>query len=1121
MSNPDPGVKGATPPEHYGYRLLRFEFTNWGTFNRGQQVEVLKVGGRNALITGSNGAGKSTLVDGLQALLVPPANRTYNKAGGAKRHERSDRSYIEGWFGQGLESAEAPRRLRVKGEKTLLLAVFGNAVTGDTVSLGGIFWMDDGEPQRLYLARRGEASIATDFANLPAGRDLKKKLRERDFEPSSEHSEFATRFRALLRIPHEAALKLLAQAVSMKDPQDINTFVRRHMLEPHDMRPAIDNLRQHFDDLVKCREKIEEAEKRRALLEPIEAAAMQLESLRQDSASAAEAAKAVRPFVAQVLIRWARAESEQVATALNGARAAQKEEEENVGRLRQHERSLDLALQANSAHGHLQRLEREIGDLEKTRQERRQSFEFVQRTLEQAGEHFTLGTTATFDAGMARWRSRLTTLAGEIEDLRNRKAEQEAAIRTLREQNTRDQADLELIKQQASNIPADLLRLRRELAGAADLTEDRLPFAGELIEVKTEEAAWRGAIERLMRPFALSLLVPDVETIYPKVVAYIRRSHLNQRLVFYKVHLLTGVRFDLGSAEARRVWGKLRLKDDHPMQTWLARELRNLYDHVCCDAQEEFERTPRALTKEGLVSHSEQRREKNDRSRIGEVREYVLGWSNRDKVAALAKAIGQRTTEIERLEKAAVSAKDTVAKRQPIERALDIVVTTATFEKIDYETSAQRIVELKKQQKKLLEEDKAYAALKVQHEKAKADLAVAETEEKKKAAAVTRLSVRAEALASLQRQKSELVTDEGVELAARHASTLQHLLGGVEINADTFDTELARIDVAARGAATRKANAVAGCETQIVGLMGEYQRQAYDPGLTVALAALPDFRERLTRLVKDDLPTHKRRFNELMEKKVVYDAGKFASELGDQARLIEERLAELNAALREVPYTAESYVQLRHTATTNVDIVEFKRRLRAATQHAANWTEAQRVEAFDRIRALLADFDARPEWRAHVTDTRNWWEFSAIELAQADDAELRPYWDSAGLSAGQKAKLAYTFLVAGLVLQYGLSREKPESRTFRFVMVDEVFKGVDKDNALYAMRLFRNFGLQLLLVNPWNDEIKMIEREDFVASYHLITNRDQCDSRLCSISRADLLDRLEKLRAESADADAS
>ena len=36
-----------------------------------------------------------------------------------------------------------------------------------------------------------------------------------------------------------------------------------------------------------------------------------------------------------------------------------------------------------------------------------------------------------------------------------------------------------------------------------------LPFAGELIAVADDSREWEGAAERLLRGFALSLLVPD------------------------------------------------------------------------------------------------------------------------------------------------------------------------------------------------------------------------------------------------------------------------------------------------------------------------------------------------------------------------------------------------------------------------------------------------------------------------------------------------------------------------------------------------------------------------------------------------------------------------------------
>ena len=76
------------------------------------------------------------------------------------------------------------------------------------------------------------------------------------------------------------------------------------------------------------------------------------------------------------------------------------------------------------------------------------------------------------------------------------------------------------------------------------------------------------------------------------------------------------------------------------------------------------------------------------------------------------------------------------------------------------------------------------------------------------------------------------------------------------------------------------------------------------------------------------------------------------------------------------------------------------------------------------------------------------------------------YQDSSGQSGGEKAKLAFTILVAAIAYQYDLD---PSGRTpgrFHFVVVDEMFSKVDDQHAEYALELFRQFGLQLLIVAP-------------------------------------------------------
>lgn len=68
-----------------GFRLMRLEVLNWGTFDK--KVWTLALDGKNGLLTGDIGSGKSTLVDAITTLLVPAQRIAYNKAAGADARE--------------------------------------------------------------------------------------------------------------------------------------------------------------------------------------------------------------------------------------------------------------------------------------------------------------------------------------------------------------------------------------------------------------------------------------------------------------------------------------------------------------------------------------------------------------------------------------------------------------------------------------------------------------------------------------------------------------------------------------------------------------------------------------------------------------------------------------------------------------------------------------------------------------------------------------------------------------------------------------------------------------------------------------------------------------------------
>ncbi|MDZ7939082.1 MAG: hypothetical protein U5M53_12710 [Rhodoferax sp.] len=77
-----------------------------------------------------------------------------------------------------------------------------------------------------------------------------------------------------------------------------------------------------------------------------------------------------------------------------------------------------------------------------------------------------------------------------------------------------------------SNIDARQIGIRMALCQALGVPEDRMPFAGELIEVRDSERDWEGAIERLMHNFGLSLLVP--EALYARVAERVDETPLHE-----------------------------------------------------------------------------------------------------------------------------------------------------------------------------------------------------------------------------------------------------------------------------------------------------------------------------------------------------------------------------------------------------------------------------------------------------------------------------------------------------------------------------------------------------------------------------------------------------------------
>ena len=195
-----------------GFRLMRLETLNWGTFNG--QVWVLDLNGRNILLTGDIGSGKSTLVDAITTLLVPAHRIAFNKAAGAESKERSLRSYVQGYYkSERNEETGISRPVSLRDEKSLsvLLGVFYNAGYDQFVTLAQVFWLKEGQgqPARFFVGAEKPLTIAGDFTEF--GGDLsalKRRLRGIGAEIEDTFPKYGSWYRRRFGIENEQAMEL-------------------------------------------------------------------------------------------------------------------------------------------------------------------------------------------------------------------------------------------------------------------------------------------------------------------------------------------------------------------------------------------------------------------------------------------------------------------------------------------------------------------------------------------------------------------------------------------------------------------------------------------------------------------------------------------------------------------------------------------------------------------------------------------------------------------------------------------------------------------------------------------------------------------------------------------------
>lgn len=1054
-------------PRAQQFRMRRLQVHNWGTFSGLTDVPVAEQG---FLFVGRSGSGKSTLLDAMSALLVPPSIVDFNAA--AREAERSGRdrslvSYVRGaWADQhDSESGEIATQYLRKGATWSALVLEYRSGEGRVVSLVRLFWIAGNgaaaaDVRRHYMVAERAFDIATELDGFDL--DLRKlKQRLDDVHHFDSFAGYAERFRHLLGIGNEMALKLLHKTQSAKNLGDLNAFLRGFMLDEPGTFDAAERLVADFAELDGAHQAVVTARRQVETLQPARGHHAELMELRRQRGELDELRLGLDACRERCRLELIDARLRELDVHDRGLAG---EEGQRRAALDNHQQHLaDLERQRREQGGErIDELEREQARVEVERDRRikkRTQAEQACRLLEQPLAGNAHGFAEQAAAARALLEDGQRAAAGLDEAI----SERIVGRRDDDKRFAEVRAEVEALKRNPSSIPAPLQALRARLSAEAGVPEAALPFVGELIQVRDDEAPWRGAIERVLHGFAQSLLVDERH--HAEVAEWVNRSHLGMRLVYYRVrrndHALAA-----REAAPKSLPHKLELRE-HPFAGWLRIELGRRFDYECVADARALRNAERGLTREGQVKHPGERYEKDDRHAVGDRRRWLLGFDNRDKLALYereAQELAQRIAASE----AEVAALRARRQRHDHHRLAANTLANLAWDEIDVAAPLQRLDDIAAALRQLREGDAGLRALGAAIERARAGAKQAERtyedlRQERGILARDRERLEKQRLGCADAGERLLTPLQQQGLAQRLDALGPLTLDNLPDHFRLLERELEE----QRSASQQEHHRLEGL---LLECFKRYCRHwPEDSGdLSATLEGADDFLARLQRLERDGLPQHEARFFELLQSQSKNNLLALQRLTAEARKSIAQRLEEVNASLEQVPFNRGTVLTIELSDRRLPEVLEFHQQLREVLGH--HQTEDRRIaEAqFALLRALVQRLGSQEgedrRWREQVLDVRLHVEFVGVELDAATRQQVEIYRSGAGKSGGQRQKLATTCLAAAL--RYQLGGQDGELPRYCAVVLDEAFDKADNEFTALAMNIFDNFGFQMVVATP-------------------------------------------------------
>tara|TARA_B110001469_G_C9648769_1_gene329858 strand:+ start:9180 stop:12614 length:3435 start_codon:yes stop_codon:yes gene_type:complete len=1116
-SQPQATLEFAPDRSTAGFRLHQFSVLNWGTFHG--RVHSFNPDGRTSLLSGGNGAGKSTLADAVLTVLIENRKRNYNQAsaGGGERKQRKERTekdYVLGTYSEEHDQSLGygrPKRLRKPGESiTVLLAHFYNETYEQHVTLVQLLWLTPaGKLNRSYIVAKKKLSIEGDFSDLGSPSEVKQKLKERALDPLDTFTIYSQRFHeALCLSADKNPMDIFNQAVCIKDISNLTNFIREYMLDDGGAPKKLEELRNNFDELRRTYERIEREQKRLEQLNEIHRQHMTVQVQEDQIERWRVCVEAAPFFFAEEELKLRQADAERLEREAVKAKAENTAESVKASQERERIQQLTQAIESSEAGRRLQQISKEIADLvQQIKEKQPRHKKFINKA-----EKWRVGIVCQSESDFIQIQSDALKdairLGKKSQGLGEKISKEKQVCEELTIQQERLSAEIRSLQEREGNIDDKLTRIRNQIAKALSVSAKELPFVGELVQIKESDAKWTGAIERLVRSFALRVLVP--ERLHQQMDQYVHRTNLRGLLVYNVVNASGRSRNPVLDSNA--VASKLEIHEAAgDFAEWVTAELSYRYDHICCDGPDEsFNRAKTAITIGGLIKQGGSERRKDDRHDISDRTNDVLGWDNSTKIKALQERHSTQEEERAELLKSIHTFGNEKSGIDNALKAAESLPDIAThWEEVDYFRPTETQDQLRVEQQQLEAASDELSSLQTQLKLAKDAEQLANKRSHDASVRLGRWTTEqkqnnqglqsCETIIELAQQDSDKFQSYGHQLPTIKeimeipATNITSLRGAKEQVTAELNNRLS--------AANRKrdnAGNAAKLEMQrfLDTVRSDEPRlhdELYSDGLNVpgySNDLFEPFEMLRLRIESEDLPKNKKRFNRLLQTNLIEDVSSFDGLLAQHSETIKQRIDDLNLHLKQVDFdrNKHSYIQLVPERTDD-DTQKWFRSLRQyALQDIVDEedTDEKRAERFNRVRHLLEELGQDEKRTQRVIDVRNWFTFRADEFYREGDRYDQSYSGASGKSGGEKNRLASTILATAIAYQYGISlNNERQTETFRLVVVDEMFSKTDDEFSTYLLELFKQFNLQLIIVQPLDSKVHLVQK--YVERYHIVT----------------------------------